>query len=266
MTKNIHFAYEFDNQNAVEFVTPLLNEIGQSKITGADIIVSIGGDGSLLHAFRQAAANQKVFGLAIPGSNSTGFWTNKGIDTAEILLHSLDAAQEFEITPLKATVIFQDKSTQILTAFNEIMPSEDSGQAMLVNMNIHGAGDTIGPIRIMGDGLIFATAFGSTAINRTYGGASIDIRNNGIAITGKGVYEPTAGFQPVVAADQSQFKIDFLSPKKRPVRIQYDGLCLRAQASNPFSAISIEKDKDNAVTLLLMKDPSTRTFSAITPN
>lgn len=261
----INFTYEKENNKAVQFVAPFLTQFGQTDVTNADVIVSVGGDGSLLHAFRDANAGQQCFGLAIPGSNSTGFWINKNINTPTDLLHSLNATQQFEIAPLKATITFKDKTETILNAFNEVVANTDSGQSMLTNLNVENNGNTIGPIRLMGDGLIIATAFGSTAINRTYGGASIDIRNGGIAVTGKGICEPVRGFDPVVAADNSVFELSLLSPNKRPVAIQYDGLQLRATENNPFETLRIEKDQSNAVTLLLTQDPATRAFSALAP-
>ncbi len=261
----VHFSYEPHKDALKRFAQYLIQDIGQTTLENAEIIVSIGGDGSLLHTFRKAHDGQKIFGLVPPESNSQGFWTNRDITSSQILLDSLEAAQEFQVNPLQAQIKFKDGSSQTLHAFNEIMPSENSGQAMLVELKVKGSGETIGPIRIMGDGLIIATAFGSTAINRTYGGPSIDIRNAGISLTGKGIYEPQGGFYPIIAADNSCFEIKFLSPNKRLVRLQYDGLSLNSEIENPFNQISIKKNKDHAVKLLLMNDPSTRAFSAMTP-
>lgn len=265
MGQNIHFSYEPGKEDLETFASSLIKDFGQVDFKDADTIVTIGGDGSLLHVFRQAHNGQKVFGLIPPGSNSRGFWTNHGIETAAELRQRLSEVGSFKVNPLKATITFKDGSARTVRAFNEVAPTASRGQAMLVNLKINGPGSQIGPIRIMGDGIIVATPFGSTAMNKTYGGASIDIRNSGIAVTGKGIYEPGIGLGPTVASNETRFEIEFLSPHKRPVYIAYDGFAVEAKASNPFATITIEEDKDHAVSLLLRDDPSTRAFAAMIP-
>ncbi|MCB9991995.1 MAG: NAD(+)/NADH kinase [Rhodospirillales bacterium] len=261
----IHFSYEPGKENIETFASSLISELGQESYADADVVVTVGGDGSLLHAFRASSDGQKVFGLMPPGSNSTGFWTNRGPENAQQLLQSLKAAKSYIVNPICAEITFADGQTKLVKAFNDAVAGEDSGQAMLAELQIEGPGGTIGPIRIMGDGLIFATAFGSTAVSRTYGGPAIDIRNSGIILTGKGVYEPKEGFRPIVATDDTMFEINFLSPSKRPVRLQYDGLFIRSEMNNPFQKIRIAKDHNHGVELLLLDDPSTRAFSAMMP-
>ncbi len=260
---NIHFSYEPGKPEVETFASILIQTLGQKKFEEADTIVTVGGDGSLLHAFKRAQNGQRIFGLAPPSSNSRGFWTNHDIDNADMLLDALSAAQGFKVSPLKADITFADDSSQTVRAFNEVIPSENSGQAMLVNLSVQHAGNTIGPIRVMGDGLIIATAFGSTAINRTYGGPAIDIRNSGIVLSGKGIYEPDGGFSPVVAADSTSFEIEFKSPHKRPVRLLYDGQSINSDPQNPLQKLYVRKDKAFEIELLLTTDPSTRAFSAL---
>ena len=95
--------------------------------------------------------------------------------------------------------------------------------------------------------------------------ASIDIRNSGIAVTGKGIFEPDGGFTPIVASTDMRFEIEFLSPHKRPVSVQYDGFAINSDLDNPIASIFIERDPDHSVSLLLRDDPSTRAFAAMMP-
>lgn len=264
-TPKIHFAFNSSSHDITAFAADFINELGQERFENADTIVSIGGDGALLHTFRKAQKGQKFFGMVRPDSNSRGFWTNRGIDTTDKLLKALKKAESFKLHPLKVDIKRQNGERETVKAFNEVSPDADSGQAMLINLTVKNSHSTIGPIRIMGDGLIIATPFGSTAVNATYGGSAVDIRNAGIAITGKGIYEPQGGLRPVVASDDSKFEIAFLSPEKRPVRIQYDGQSINGHSQNPFTTICIEKSTTGAVELLLLEDPSTRAFAAMLP-
>lgn len=258
----VHFSYEPDKPEIEAFAKPFIDHFGQESFDHADTIVTIGGDGSLLHAFARASKGHKFFGLVPPTSNSRGFWTNHGIGTPEELEQAFATSSTHCIHPLKAEITFADRGTRTIRAFNEVVPSENSGQAMLAHLTLHFPQVTKGPIRVMGDGIIIATPFGSTAMNRTYGGASIDIRNTGIAVTGKGIYDPM-GFPATVAEDNTKFEIEFLSPHKRPARLQYDGKKITSEMTNPFQRLMIEKDHDYCVELMLMEDPATRAFAAI---
>lgn len=258
----VHFSYEPDKPDLEEFSKPFIDNFGQVDFDDADTVVTIGGDGSLLYAFTRAAKGQRFFGLVPPSSNSRGFWTNHGINTPEELDQAFATSTTHSIHPLKAEITFADRSTRNIRAFNEVVPSEDSGQAMLTHLTLHFPEVTKGPIRVMGDGVIIATPFGSTAMNRTYNGAAIDIRNTGIAVTGIGIYNPM-GFHPVVAEDNTKFEFEFLSPHKRPARLKYDGKNITSETTNPFHRLMIEKDHDHHVELMLMEDPATRAFAAI---
>lgn len=261
----IHFMFESGKPEIAAFSRELISGFGQFELDEADMIVSVGGDGMLLQAFRRAHNGQSVFGVVPPLSNSRGFWTNRGIVSAEQLARGLESARGYDVNPLAIHAHYRSGKVDVLRAFNEAMPSENSGQAMLAELTVSSGGSVIGPLRLMGDGLIIATALGSTAINRTYGGSSIDIRNSGIAVAGKGIYEPEDGFKPIVAADDTRFDVRILSPEKRPVRLQYDGLCITPQADDPFARIVIEKDHAHRVELFLMDDPSHRAFATLKP-
>lgn len=261
----VHFSYEPDRPQLEGFATALIQDLGQVAANDADIIVAIGGDGSLVHAFKNANNGQKVFGLLPPDSNSTGFWVNRGATDADTLLSQLSAANGFKISPLKAEMFFKDGTSQTLQAFNEFSPNADSivGQAMLVNLSINLSGKVIGPIRIMGDGLIFSSAYGSTGLNTSYYGPAIDIRHTGIVLSGKGINHPKRGFDSIVATEETVFELEFPSPHKRPVSVLYDGLSIGRDRE--ISRAVISKDHDSCVELLLTNDPATRVFSSLMP-
>lgn len=274
---SIHFSYEPPDQNragtvqVANFAQTLINDFGQVDFDDADTVITVGGDGSLLHAFGHACKGQRFFGLVPPSSNSRGFWTNHGIKDSQMLDDALNAAEGFKINPLKAEITFADKSTRLVHAFNEVWPSENSGQSMLAHLTIEYPNTTIGPLRMMGDGLIIATPFGSTAANSAYDGSKVNIRNNVLVMTGQGltVQAPDdAGkrdpvrFSPVVEPDDTIVHLDFSSSDKRPVRLKYDGKVIASDTHNPFSKLIIEKAHDRDVELLLMDDPATRVHSS----
>lgn len=117
----------------------------------------------------------------------------------------------------------------------------------------------------MGDGVIVANPLGSTAANRSYGGATIDIRSGGLSITGVGVYEPVGGIGPTVASDQTSFHFNFQSGVKRPIKIEYDSQTELSLPENPILSMVVTQDNDYAVNLYLKDDPASRAFATLAP-
>ncbi len=284
MTQAVHFIYDASKQPDTDFAAELIAAFGQSNLAAAQYVVTIGGDGTLLHALHQAAG-KKVIGLVPPGSNSCGFWTNKSISNATALVSVLASAKSYSIKPLQADIIFADGTSTMRQAYNDVsisrmpqkpsdglrssynLPPEDlSLQSVLLNLSVIFAEATLGPYRIMGTGLVFATPLGSTAMNKSYGGPPIVIRNEAIVVTGMGISEPKGGFNSIVNNDDTAFTVDVLSQKKRPVIVSFDSFGLTANASgSPVSSVSIHSAQSGAVNLVLTDDPGTRAWASMSP-
>lgn len=262
MSLKFHFCRPPGKPDLEEFIAPFAAKLGDVPLRKADIIVAVPGDGSLLYAFHHASKKQKVIGIVPTESNSVGFWANHGIADPDRLLESLAAAQEFEIHPLRADITMKNGKTKSIWGYNEIVPNENGGQSLLTNLTIHAPDATIGPVRIMGGGVIVATAYGSSAMNIKYGSGAInDIRNEGIAITGKGISTPHKGFRSMIAPEGTRFEFDLISQTKRPARVIYDGMEATPKKNNPFEHISVYKDPEKSARILLTKPVSAYTFA-----
>lgn len=282
--QTVHFIYDACKQPDANFAAELIKVFGQTPLSAAQNIVTIGGDGTLLHALH-LAHGKKAIGLVPPGSNSRGFWTNHGIDSAAALANVLATAKSYTIKPLQADIVFADGTSTIRQAYNDVsirpvaqqastglkasynLPPEDiSIQSALLNLRVEFGNASLGPHRIMGGGLVFATPLGSTAMNKSYGGPSIDIRNEVIVMTGIGISEPAGGFNSVINSGDTKFNIDVLSQEKRPVIISFDSFGLVASAAgSPVTAIKIHSAQTGAVNLVLTDDPGTRAWSSMKP-
>ncbi|MDB5490546.1 MAG: kinase [Micavibrio sp.] len=282
--QTVHFIYDPCKQPDADFAADLIAVLGQAPAHSAQNIVTIGGDGTLLHALHHAQG-KRVLGLVPPGSNSRGFWTNRNIDNPAALCTVLTAARSYPIKPLQVDITFADGTTTMRQAYNDVsirpvaqaasaglkasynLPAEDiSIQSALLNLRVEFAKAVLGPHRIMGGGLVFATPLGSTAMNKSYGGPSADIRNEVIVMTGIGISEPPGGFNSVVNRDDTRFTIEVLSREKRPVIISFDSFGLIANAAgSPVSSIKIHAAQSGAVNLVLTDDPGTRAYSSMAP-
>lgn len=285
MSANIHFLYEPGKEPNAAFAQSLIQTLGQADLNDADTLVSIGGDGLLLQALRRGAG-KNVCGIVPPGTNSRGFWTNKGIENADNLAEMLETAGHYPIKPLKASIGFADGSDVSRYGYNDVsvrsvhkpiapdmkeqfgLSSIDvSIQSALLNLRVSFANAVIGPHRVMGTGLIFATPFGSTAMNRNYGGPSVDIREDAIVLTGIGTTEPLKGFNPVSNNGNTVFEIEVGSSDKRPVMVTFDSFgVVRNETDSPIDKITISTAQEGAAQLVLNDDPGIRAYSAMMPH
>lgn len=263
----LHFLYEADKEPGASFARRLIETLGQTLHERAGTVVSVGGDGLLLQALR-ASPGKKVFGVTPPGSNSRGFWTEHDVRGADGLLDAIEKAQSVRLVPLRAEIRFAGGGSRIVRAFSDVAVERESGQSALINLSARFARAALGPFRIMGDGFVFSTALGSTGSTRSYGGPAIDIRNNVIIMTGKGIYHPR-GIAPVVAdAAGTVFSADFGSAAgKRPVRIDYDGLSVKkGEDGSSVAGLDVAADESAAVDFLVTKDPGLRTLTVLAPD
>jgi NAD+ kinase len=259
-----HFVYEESKEASASLAGRLIDAFGQAPLEEADLIVSIGGDGLLLTTFKQAEG-KVVYGITPPGSNSNGFWTDHNVDGPAALERNLAAAEEVRLTPLKADIHFANGNRETKYAFGDFDIERSSGQSALVNLTAEFKHATLGPYRIMGDGLIISTPYGSTGTSRSYGGPLMDLRSDTILLTGKGVYEPRSMAPLVTNGKDVSFRLAFGSAAtKRPVRIDYDGFSIAQDKSgSPVVALDIAAAPEKAVTFLATKDPGIRTFSSM---
>ncbi|GEM_PF-2841665 len=280
----IHFMYDPGKEPDASFARMLVRELGQARLENADKVVSIGGDGMLLRALHNAPG-KKVAGIVSPGSASRGFWTNRGIENAADLTVLFQKAGSYKVKPLRLDITFADGSQKTRYAYNDAsvrwidkdlsaclraefdVPETDvSVQSMLVNLKVTFASAVLGPRRVMGGALLFATALGSTAMNRSNGGPSLDIRNEGIILNGLGISEPAKGFNPVVNGSSTVFDVEVLSPDKRPVMAVYDSFAVKNNEKNsPVAALRVSMAEDRAAQLVLADDPGLRAYSAMMP-
>jgi NAD+ kinase len=265
----IHFCHETGKdarQYSIELARHFMNSLGQCRSGKADILVGVGGDGTLLRTLRKTEAGQLVMGVTPEESTSRGFWTHRGIANADDLLLAIGESKNFPLHPLQAKVECGSGSGEIsLKAFNEFAPMTTSAQAMHVRLSVHEFQSTAGPVEIMANGLVIATALGSTGTSRSNGGPVMDIRNTGMILTGEAVYKPNRGFSSWIASDETCFEIEFLSTEKRNLRLDYDGKHQKFSQKNPIRRMEVSKDRGHAVQLLRRENPMIRGFLAMMP-
>lgn len=150
---------------------------GAKALTQADAVVTVGGDGTMLHAAKECARH----GLPVLGINlgRTGFLATCELDEMELKLHKL-AAGDFSV---EHRALLQAECTGAdgpLVALNDLV-IYSGHRRQTVDLDIFCDGLPVSNCR--GDGVILATPTGSTAYSLSAGGPILDARIRGLVVT-----------------------------------------------------------------------------------
>ncbi|AYC29026.1 NAD kinase [Paenisporosarcina cavernae] len=146
-----------------------------------DIVLSIGGDGTLLHAFHRYADQLSSVAFVGIHTGHLGFYADWKPDEIEKLVISI-AKHEYNVIEyplLEATIHYcgEEESSTYLALNESTIKSPDVTLVMDVELN----GSHFE--RFRGDGLCMSTPSGSTAYNKALGGAVIHPALEAIQLT-----------------------------------------------------------------------------------
>ncbi len=232
-------SFKVDDQNpkgtaACKF---LIEQYGTVPPEDADVIVALGGDGFMLHTLHQAMALDKpVFGMNL---GSVGFLMNT-YDTSD-LLRRIDEALSVSISPLRMEARYCSSGTETFYALNEVSLLRQLHQAAKIRIHVDGQ---VRLDQLTCDGVIVATAAGSTAYNFSASGPILPITSNLIAMTPISPFRPRR-WRGALLPDDVTIRFEVLEPDKRPVSVSAD-----YQEARDVCAVDICKAKSKAVTLL----------------
>ena len=152
----------------------LLEELVKREIKidhdNPDILISVGGDGTLLGAFQKYRNQLSKIRFVGLHTGHLGFYTDwREYEIDELMTSILnDTAQCVEYPLLEAVIKFVDGSVMRTLSLNEATIKKVSG-TMVADVYLSGEWFE----RFRGDGLAISTPTGSTAYNKAIGGAVI---------------------------------------------------------------------------------------------
>jgi NAD+ kinase len=169
-----------NDESARDLGLPQLGVPAAELARRADVLVVFGGDGTILHAARQAARD----GIPILGVNLGGFGflaevQDRAVDDALLRVLAGDYRVD-ERMMLRAQVCRADRVVRELLALNDVVVTK-SGYARLLRIRTD-----INDIHLathMADGLIVATPTGSTAYSLSAGGPILHPDLDAIVLT-----------------------------------------------------------------------------------
>ena len=202
------------SKEAIETKEYLVSKYGQNQPEDADIIVPIGGDGFMLknlHDFHQL--NKPFFGI---NCGSVGFLMNaKNDEDLEILVKQ---SHETILYPLQMNATDSNNKAFTSIAFNEVSMMRQTHQASKIKIKIN----EIERIKeLVCDGVLVATAAGSTAYNLSAHGSIIPLNSNLLALTPISAFRPRR-WRGALLQHNTNIKFEVIDNINRPVSVTAD--------------------------------------------
>ncbi|MCI8552080.1 MAG: NAD(+)/NADH kinase [Lawsonibacter sp.] len=187
------------------------------ELATADLLICFGGDGTILHAARDATTH----GVPILGVNtgSVGFMAE--LERSELTLlaplaHGLYTIEERMMLDVK--VLRGDKVISQDTALNDAVISKGS-MARVAEMEV--LADRVKATAITGDGVIIATPTGSTAYSMSAGGPIVEPTSRSIIVTPVCAHQLTA--RAMVLAPERVVTVQLPRGNRKYLYLSVDG-------------------------------------------
>jgi NAD kinase/nicotinic acid mononucleotide adenylyltransferase len=218
----------------------------------ANLIIVIGGDGTMLRAIREHWRRRIPFyGINV---GHLGFLLNDtrpaGFTGRELVLE--------QVPLLWAEVEDPDGVRRTALAFNDAWVERATGQTAWIEVKVNGQQRIA---HLVADGVLVATAAGSASYARAMGAAPMPLNTPALLLVGSNVLKPYF-WKPAVLPLDSQVECTTLDVEKRPLIGYIDGVCqgpvrtMRARVSNIAAVeLAFEPEHDPATKLARIQFP-----------
>lgn len=202
-----------DSEQAKQVASSIRKIFTESAPEEADLIIVIGGDGSMLHALHNFMhLNIPFYGI---NAGSVGFLMN-GLHL-ENFLYNLRNSQITKLYPLEMQATSVDGKKFEALALNEVSIFRTTNQAAKFKIRIN----DIERIELSADGVLVSTPAGSSAYNLSAGGPIVPLTSKVLCLT------PICSFRPrrwngALLPIDVKINFEILECRKRPVNAVAD--------------------------------------------
>ena len=206
----------------------------------AEIIVVLGGDGTMLRALHDTLNRPvRIFGM---NCGTVGFLMNR-YDPAS-LIERVMRAEPVLLHPLEMVAKTSDGAEHRLVAINEVSLLRESAQAAKVNLEIDGRQRMS---ELVCDGIIVATPAGSTAYNLSAHGPILPLSSAVLALTPISPFRPRR-WRGAILPQRAKLRFIIHEPDRRPVSATADFTEVRG-----VTEVTVRQDQ--SILLNLLFDP-----------
>jgi len=226
---------------AGDAATAMCERYGQCDLAAAEVIVALGGDGFMLRTLHRVIESElPVFGMKI---GNVGFLMNRYSE--DDLLQRLAAASRVSLNPLCMDVETESGTSASAIAINEISLLRQTNQAAHIRILIN---DIVKVEELVCDGVLLATAAGSTAYNFSVRGPILPLGTDALALT------PISPFRPrrwngAILPSSARVSFEILDHYKRSVSATADAHEVR-------NVMRVDAFQDTQTELNLLFDPA----------
>lgn len=240
--ENIRFQAS-DAPLAQEALAELTSAYGQVSAEEADVIVALGGDGFMLQTIHETFESQlPIFGM---NKGTVGFLMNNY--RPEGLQKRLEDAIHTDIAPLRMVATDAEGNTHTALAINEVSLLRQSYQASRLDISVDGHKRMEG---LICDGVLVATAAGSTAYNYSAHGPILPIDAQLLALTPVSPFRPRR-WRGALLPQRVSITIDVMEADKRPVNAVADHFEVKSVVK-----VEVERCKEHGARLMFDQNQS----------
>lgn len=214
--------------------------VAEMRRKGAEFIVAIGGDGTVLRGIQKMDDPLPVLGVNM---GTIGFLVDVNPEEA---LHVIDKVLSgFEVEERsRLSIMVNDE--QLPPATNEVVIIT-ANPAKILHYKIFVDASLLEELRA--DGMVFATPTGSTAYAMSAGGPILDPRVDGTVIVPLAPFKLSA--RPWIVPAKSEIRVELVLPKKEAVividgqytgKIKEDDRIVITKADKPARFVKTKKD------------------------
>ena len=206
----------------------------------ADVIVALGGDGFMLESLHR----YMTVGVPIYGMNrgSVGFLMNEYREVD--LVERLGSTNAADLRPLTMAAEAVDGSRHEGIAINEVSLLRETRQAAKILIKVD---EKIRIPELICDGVLVATAAGSTAYNFSAHGPIVPLRAEVLCLTPISAFRPRR-WRGALLPQTARVRFEILESRKRPVSAVADFTEVR-------DVVSVEILQDQATDVTILFDP-----------
>lgn len=217
-------------------------QFGKTPPNRADTIIVLGGDGFMLqflHEYIEKKYDASIYGINM---GTVGFLMNNS-STPTQLAKKIKEASKTILHPLAMEAVTADRQKKKSLAINEVSLLRESSQNAHIKISVDGR---VRLDALHADGILVATAAGSTAYNFSAGGPIIPISAELLALTPISAFRPRR-WRGGLLPSRAKVRFDILDSKKRPVSATADQEEIR-------NVVSVEITEDRSIALPVLFD------------
>jgi len=232
----IHFIAS-NRPDAKQAFSAMTRRYGQQELEDCDVVVALGGDGTMLDALHGRFKDQlPVYGMH---RGSVGFLMNDYKE--DDLPERINSAVRAVIHPLEMTATKLDGEQITLLAINEVSLIRQTAQTAKLRILVDGK-ERLGELAC--DGVLIATPAGSTAYNLSAHGPILPIGSNLLALTAISPFRPRR-WRGALLRHEAVVKFETKDGEHRRVAATAD-----TQEVRNVSTVVVREDRQRSLTLL----------------